>query len=341
MSGKKSRRLLRAGSMTGKYLFRVATLLFASSVLAFALVSLSPVDPVQQYVLGAGNVSMEQREAIAAYWGLNDPPVERYFSWLSALLQGDMGTSLLYRQPVSQVIGERFVNTLALMMTSWVFSGIIGFGLGCVMGLKKGRLADRILKRVCLVLCSVPTFWLGLVFLLVFSVWLGWFPVGLSTPIGMLNSEVSLWQRLYHLALPALTLSFISFANVALHTRQKLVDVLESDYVLFARARGEGTWTIMKRHGFRNILLPAVTLQFASFAELFGGSVLAENVFSYPGLGSAVAAAGLNSDVPLLLGVTLCSVLFVFTGNFIAGIIYGAVDPRIREERPHGLAADD
>lgn len=341
LNGKKRKQLLRAGTMTGKYLLRVVTLLFASSVIAFILVSLSPVDPVQQYVLGAGNVSMEQREAIAEYWGWSASPVERYFNWLSALLRGDMGTSLLYRQPVSAVIGERFVNTLALMMTSWVLSGLIGFGLGCVMGLWKGKWLDRTLKRICLILCSVPTFWLGLVFLLVFSVWLGWFPVGLSSPIGVMNSEVSVWQRLYHLALPALTLSFISFANVALHTRQKLVDVLESDYVLFARARGEGTWIIMKRHGLRNILLPAITLQFVSFAELFGGSVLAENVFSYPGLGSAVAAAGLNSDVPLLLGVTLISVLFVFTGNLIANILYGAVDPRIREERPHGLSNGD
>ena len=110
---------------------------------------------------------------------------------------------------------------------------------------------------------------------------------------------------------------------------------------MFARARGNDTWTIMKRHGFRNILLPAITLQFASFAELFGGSVLAENVFSYPGLGSAVSAAGLNSDVPLLLGITLFSTLFVFLGNFIANIIYGVVDPRIGEERPHGQAIGD
>lgn len=329
---------MRAAKSILGYLLRVVALLLASSIVAFALVSLSPIDPVQQYVLGAGNVSTEQREAIAEYWGLNDPPVERYFNWLGALLRGDMGTSVLYRQPVAKIIGERFVNTLALMMTSWLLSGLIGFALGCVMGIWRGKWIDGILKRICLILCSVPTFWLGLVFLLVFSVWLGWFPIGLSSPIGVANTDVSIWQRLYHLALPALTLSFISFANVALHTRQKLTDVLESEYVLFARARGEGIWTIMKRHGFRNILLPAVTLQFASFAELFGGSVLAENVFSYPGLGSAVSAAGLNSDVPLLLGVTIISVLFVFTGNLIANIIYGVVDPRIREERvrPHG-----
>lgn len=320
------------------YLLRGVTLLLAVSLVAFILVSLSPVDPVQQYVLGAGNVSMDQREAIAQYWGVNDPPAQRYLNWLGALLRGDMGTSLLYRQPVLQVIAQRFANTFALMAAAWVLSGLMGFALGCIMGLWRGKWVDRLLKRICLVLCSVPTFWLGLIFLLVFSVWLGWFPIGLSTPIGVSNADVSLWQRLYHLALPALTLSFLSFANVALHTRQKLVDVLESDYVLFARARGEDTFTIMKRHGFRNILLPAVTLQFGSLAELFGGSVLAETVFSYPGLGSAVAAAGLNSDVPLLLGITLFSTLFVFTGNLIANIIYGVVDPRIREERPHGQA---
>ena len=121
----------------------------------------------------------------------------------------------------------------------------------------------------------------------------------------------------------------MSFANIALHTRQKLADVMNSEYVLFARARGEGEWTILRRHGLRNILLPALTLQFASFAELFGGSVMAENVFSYPGLGSAMSAAGLNSDVPLLLGVTLFSALFVCTGNMIANLLYGIVDPQI------------
>lgn len=310
---------------------RIITLLLAVSVIAFALVSLSPVDPVQQYLLGAGPVSEEQRAEIEDYWGVNDPPVERYLSWLSALLHGDFGTSLLYRRPVIDIIGERFLNSLALMLCSWLLSGVIGFALGCLMGMTRDRLADRVIKKICYLLTSIPTFWLGLLLLLVFAVWLGWFPIGFSTPIGMLNSEVSVWQRLYHLFLPALTLSLMSFANIALHTRQKLIDVMESEYVLFARARGEGSWSLLRRHGLRNILLPALTLQFASFSELFGGSVLAENVFSYPGLGSAVSEAGLNSDVPLLLGVTLFSALFVCAGNLIANLLYGVVDPQIRE----------
>ena len=314
-----------------KQIARMLLLLLAVSIIAFALISASPVDPVQQYLLGVGTVSAEQRAALEEYWGVNDPPVERYFHWLGSILRGDLGESLLYRRPVAEIIGERFLNSLALMCCAWVFSGLIGFGLGCIMGMQKDKAADRILKKICYLLSSVPTFWLGLILLLVSAVWLGWFPLGFSTPIGMLNEEVTIWQRLYHLVLPALTLSLMSFANIALHTRQKLVDVLEGEYVLFARARGEGNWSILRRHGLRNILLPALTLQFASFAELFGGSVMAENVFSYPGLGSAVSAAGLNSDVPLLLGITLFSALFVSVGNLVANLLYGVVDPQIRE----------
>ena len=262
---------------------------------------------------------------------MNEPPIERYFSWLSELLKGNLGESAIYRRPVADIIGERFVKSLALMLCAWTLSAIIGFSLGCIMGMYKDKLPDRILKKICYILSSVPTFWLGLVFLLIFAVDFRWFPIGFSGPIGVLSKDVTIWQKLHHLILPAFTLSLMSFANIALHTRQKLVDVLNSEYVLFAKARGEGRWTILCRHGLRNILLPALTLQFASFAELFGGSVMAENVFSYPGLGSAVAAAGLNSDVPLLLGVTLFSALFVCVGNMIANLLYGIIDPQIRE----------
>ena len=314
------------------YGVKIIALLLAVSIIAFALVCLSPVDPVQQYILGLGTaISPEQRAEIEAYWGVDEPPVERYVHWLGELLQGNWGESALYRRPVLDVIGERFANSLALMLCAWVLCGVIGFVLGCIMGVYQGRWPDRLLKKISYLISSIPTFWLGLVLLLVFAVWLKWFPTGFSAPIGVTQDSVTLGQRLYHLALPAVTLSLMSFANIALHTRQKLIDVLNSEYVLFARARGEGRWTVLRRHGLRNILLPALTLQFASFAELFGGSVLAENVFSYPGLGSAAAAAGLNADVPLLLGITLISTLFVCVGNTIANLLYGVIDPQIRE----------
>lgn len=317
--------------LTGKYLLRMVTLLIAVSIISFILVSLSPVDPVQQYVGSVPNVSVEQRAKIAEYWGLNDPPVERFLAWGKSLLHGDFGVSLIYRRPVLDVIKEKFATSLALMMTAWAFSGIIGFVIGCAMGIFNGKWIDKILKKVCLIMCSIPTFWIGIVFLMLFSVQLGWFPMGMSVPKGVPADQVTILQRIHHLILPALTLSFLSFANVALHTREKLVDVLESDYVLFAKARGESKWSILKRHGLRNIMLPAITMQFGSFSELFGGSVLAETVFSYPGLGAAASAAGMGSDIPLLLGITLFSTLFVFVGNMLANIIYGIVDPQIRE----------
>lgn len=316
---------------TCRYMVRLVTLLIAISIISFILVSMSPVDPVQQYVGAVPNVSMEQREKIAQYWGLDKPPVERFGIWAKSLLQGDFGTSLIYRRPVLDIIGEKFAASLALMITAWLLSGIIGFSIGCVMGAFNGKWPDRILKKICLTMCAIPTFWIGIVLLMVFSAKLGWFPMGMSVPKGVPSDQVTIWQRLHHLILPALTLSFLSFANIALHTREKLTDVLESDYVLFAKAKGESRFCILKRHGLRNIMLPAVTMQFGSFSELFGGSVLAETVFSYPGLGAAASAAGMGSDVPLLLGITLFSAVFVFTGNLLANIIYGVVDPQIRE----------
>lgn len=324
--------LLRLLHIAMTYSIKIILLLFAVSLITFTLLEVSPLDPVGQYILSLGSaVSPEQRTAIEAYWGVGKPPIERYLGWLGELLQGNLGESLIYRRAVTDIIAERFVNSLLLMFFAWLLAGIIGFILGCLMGMYHNRWQDTLLKRVCYVLSSMPTFWLGLLLLLVFAVWLKWLPIGFSSPVGVLAQDVSLSQKIYHLILPAITLSFMSFSNIALHTRQKLIDVLESDYVLFAKARGESDRQILLRHGLRNILFPALTLQFASFAELFGGSVLAENVFSYPGLGSAVSEAGLGGDVPLLLGITLFSALFVCTGNLIANLLYGVIDPQIQE----------
>lgn len=324
-------RLKRMALFLLKKAIKLATLLLAISILSFTLVSLSPIDPVQSYI-GADmtRVSPEQRENIAEYWGLNEPKVNQFISWGKAVLQGDLGTSLLYRSDVASVIGERFMASLALMLVAWIISGIIGFLLGTLAGMKEGTWIDRLIKGYCFLLASTPAFWMGLLFLMLFAVKLGWFPIGLGTPIGMLTADVSLAERLRHLFLPALTLSVLGVSNVALHTRQKLVDVLQSDYVRFAKAKGERGFTLLKRHGLRNISLPAISLHFASFGELFGGAILAEQVFSYPGLGQAVVQAGLGSDVPLLLGIVLFSTLFVFTGNTLADILYRVIDPRIR-----------
>lgn len=312
---------------------KLASLLLAVSILSFTLISLSPIDPVESYV-GADmmRVSPEQRENIAAYWGVDQSSFHQFIQWGKAVLQGDLGTSLLYRSNVSHVIGERFIASLALMVIAWIISGVGGFLLGILAGLKRGTWIDRLIKGYCFILASTPAFWMGLLLLMIFAVWLGWFPVGLGSPAGVLTEDVSLLDRARHIFLPALTLSIVGVANIALHTREKLIDVFDSEYIRFAKAKGERGFTLLWRHGLRNISLPAISLHFASFGELFGGAVLAEQVFSYPGLGQAVVQAGLGSDVPLLLGIVLCSTVFVFAGNMLADLLYKGIDPRIRKQ---------
>jgi len=312
--------------------FRLALLLFAISIVVFALVGLSPVDPVQANVGQAAyaNMSEEKRAALASYWGADVPLWERYLNWLTSALQGDLGTSLRYNAPVTEVLAWRTGNTLLLMAVAWVVSGVLGFVLGIVSAVRRDGWLDRFVKAYCFVLAATPTFWLGLLVLMVFAVLLGWFPVGFSAPIGKSAADVTILDSLHHLILPALTLSVVGVANIALHTREKTIDVLESDYIRFARARGMSTRQAIMRHGLRNLALPAITLQFASISEIFGGSVLVEQVFSYPGLGQAAVTAGLGGDAALLAGIALVSAALVFGGNLIANVLYGVVDPRIR-----------
>ena len=284
---------------------------------------------------GAGSWNLicnqEQKEKLRSYWGVDEPPVQRYLNWLNAFIKGDGGISLLYRQPVTKVIAVKLGNSLFLMGLAWVVSGLVGFLLGVLAGVFQGRLPDKIIKGYSLVIASTPSFWLALLLLIIFGVWMKILPIGLSVPIGVEASGVSFLDRVRHAILPAVTLSITGISNITLHTREKMIDIMESDYILFAKARGEKTGSIIFHHGIRNVLLPAMTLQFASVSEIIGGSVLVEQVFSYPGLGQAAVAAGTGSDVPLLMGITLITAAIVFLGNFLANVLYGVVDPRIRK----------
>lgn len=317
----------------GMQLVRMVVLAALVSVLAFFLLTISPIDPLQTNVGQAalGAMSAEQVEKLKAYWGVGVPPVKRYLSWAADFIRGDMGVSLLYRRPVAEVIGEKLSNSLWLLASAWLFSGLIGFLLGILAGRSRGGVCDRLVTAYSLFAASTPAFWIAMLLLLVFAVQLKWFPIGLSVPIGVAAEEITASDKIYHAILPAAALSLTGISSVALHTREKMISVMESDFVVFARARGESELAIVLRHGIRNVMLPAMTLQFASVSEIIGGSVLVEQVFSYPGLGQAAVTAGLGSDVPLLLGITVITAVIVFGGNLAANILYGVVDPRMRE----------
>ena len=322
-------------NMVKKMMFtalKLITLIFGVSIAAFILVKLSPIDPITAYIGGGNAITPEHRQILEERWGLNNSLVEQYFIWLTNLLKGDMGTSIVYKQPVIKIIGERFKASFILMAVAWIISGLFGFALGIIGAYKQNTFIDRLIRTYCLLLQSTPAFWIGMILLLFFGVYLGICPIGMAVPIGKVMSDVSIGERVHHMILPTLALSITGISSIALQTREKLIFAMESDYSLFARSRGETMWQFIKRHGIHNILFPAVTLQFASINELFGGSVLAESVFSYPGLGQATVAAGLKGDIPLLLGITLFTTLFVYGGNMMANILYPIIDPQIREE---------
>lgn len=314
----------------GFKLIRFIILIMALILISFLLIDMSPINPVKAYISNFV-ASPEQIATFEAYWGVNEPITTKFANWIGNIIQGNLGTSLIYRIPVIDVIKEKFIASLALMLVSWTLSGLMGFILGVIAGFKKDTVIDKAIKVYCYILQSAPTFWIALLVLMVFSIYLGWFPSGLGVPIGAVSNDVTFWDWLHRLILPAFTLSIVGVAQITLYTRDKLIGVMSSDYFLFAKARGEKSWSLIKRHGIRNILLPAITLQFLSFSELFGGAVLVEQIFTYPGIGQAAVSAGLKSDVPLLLGIVLFSAIFVYVGNLIADLIYNFVDPRIRE----------
>lgn len=317
---------------------RMILLLIAISVVTFLLITNAPIDPLVSYIGTESTLSQEAKEEIAEYWGLNDSLPERFITWSTHIIQGDWGMSITYKKPVSNVIRERFMNSFVLMLCAWILSGILGFFLGVMSGMHENSFFDRFVKLFCLILKSAPTFWLGLLVLTLFAVKLGWFPIGMASPMGKLASEITFGDRVYHLVLPVVTLTIVSISDITLFTRQKFIEIQHSEYIMYAKTRGETRKQRIRRHVLRNIALPAITIQFSSFSELFGGMALAENVFAYPGIGTATTSAALNADVPLLLGIAIVSALFVFTGNFIANLLYEVFDPRIREDRDYGRA---
>ncbi len=304
--------------------------MIAVAIFSFILLDLSPINPVTAYLKGAA-VSESQRAILESYFGVNVPLPTKIYHWLLDLVQGNLGTSLIYRAPVMDVIMDKFSASIVLMAISWLLSGVLGFIFGVVAGKNKGSWIDKAVKVYCYAIQSAPSFWVGMLILMVFAVYLGWFPIGFGVPIGVKSTDATFMEWASRLVLPTLTLSLVGLAPIAMYTRNELVQVLSSDYVLFAKSRGEKGWDLVKNHGIRNILLPAITLQFLSFSELFGGAVLVEQVFSYPGIGQTAVAAGLQNDVPLFLGIVVFSAVFVFVGNLLADISYYLIDPRIKE----------
>ncbi|MEC4766779.1 ABC transporter permease [Halomonas sp. CUBES01] len=314
-------------------LLRMALVLLCVAGLTFGLMLASPIDPIDAY-LGPqiAQASAEQRELIAARWGFDQPPLMQFGHWLGQLASGELGWSHVYNQPVSEVITQRFQGSLALLGLAWLLSALLGFALGVLAGVREQSSLDRVISGYAYITAATPAFWLAMLGLLLFSVTLGWTPVCCAGPSGSLRDEVSLVTRLHHLALPVATLTLLSTAPITLHTRARMRELMASPVATQAFAQGASRWEVAWRHGARHACLPAITLACASLGELFGGVMLIEQVFAYPGLGRATVEAALRSDVPLLMAIALFTALLVSLGNATADGLYRLIDPRLRRQ---------
>jgi peptide/nickel transport system permease protein len=306
-------------------------LLFLVLTSTFFLIHLAPGDPAS--FLSGEQISREAAERLRAVYGLDRPVPVQYLSWLrSVVLEGDWGTSFLYGRPVVPLLAEVFPATALLAFAALLVQYAVGLPLGVAAARRRGRSADAAIRVGSLLLYSMPTFWLGLMAILVFAYLWPVLPASHMRSVGA--GELGTWGRpadlLAHLALPALTLGLTMAGATVRFVRNRMIEVLQEDYVRTARAKGLTERRVVWVHGLRNALVPVVQLLGLSIPVLLNGSLIVEVVFSWPGLGRTTFQAILARDYPVILAATAFTGALVVAGNLIADLLHAAVDPRVR-----------
>jgi len=300
--------------------------LLGVTIVVFLLMQLVPGD-IAFMILGP-EASADEIEALREELGLNQPLPVQYFKWLGGVLQGDLGKSIEFKEPVTALVFERLKNTLILGVAALTISTSVGLIIGIVSAVRPHSFFDRAGMVVALFGNSMPAFWIAMLLILFFGLRLRWFPVG-----GMYSpraTEETFADLARHLVLPAISLGSLSMAVVARMTRSCMLDVLKADYVITARAKGLRGHNVILLHALRNALLPVVTVVGLQFGAILGGAVLTETVFAWPGLGRQLYRAISTRDLPLIQGgILLLAVGFVLI-NLLVDILYVFLDPRVR-----------
>ena len=304
-------------------LLKVIPLLMLVSLISFGLLNLVPGDPAVRI---AGEFATDdQVEAIRADLGLDNPWPVRYGAWLADAARGDFGESLLSRVPVATQIRVRLPATVSLLGLALVISALIGVFAGTLAGWREGSGLDRLLTIGTTVGVAVPVFVAGPILILVFSLKLQWLPATGFVPI---TESLIGWLR--HLLLPAVALALTGAAEIARQTRAGVIDVKEQDFVRTARANGLTPWQVLGKHTLKNAMIPVVTVIGLQIGRLFGLSVLIEQIFNIPGLGSRLVTAVFENDVPFIQGAVLVLGTVIVLVNAAVDISYGYFDPRVR-----------
>ena len=302
---------------------------FGITVIVYALYALAPGDPLAMLLGERAMLEMtaEEIEAARESLGLNDPWHERYIAWLSRAIRGDLGYPLTGGYTVMELLQQRIGPTLLLMATAFIVSLVVGVPMGIVMALKQYSWIDYLVTVLAFAQLSIPSFFLALGAMYVFSLKLDIFPTsGLQT----IGAPFSLWDRIHHLIMPSFILAAY-FAGVwARYTRSSMLETMHLEFVTTARAKGLRERVVVVRHALRNALLPMITVASLSLGHLLGGSIIIETIFQWPGLGMLGWQATLNREYPILMGIILIASTTVLASNLLADILYAVVDPRIR-----------
>jgi peptide/nickel transport system permease protein len=301
------------------------------TLITFTIVHLVPGSPVRDLQLRSMALSDAEVLRIERTLGLNKPVYEQYLSWLGQLVRGDLGISMINARPVLTQIWERFPNTLLLTGSAMVISLTIAIPVGLIAAVKRNSAFDHVSNVVATLGFALPTFWIGLLLILLFSVQATTWGLPALPSSGMRSvvGDTGVEDRLRHLILPVLTLSMVQFSGWIRYVRSQVVETLAQDYVRTARSKGLAERAILFGHAFRNAMLPLVTLIGLSLPEFAAGAVVVETIFSWPGIGSLSTAAARNHDYTLIMGMTVFIALFVLISNLLTDIIYAVVDPRI------------
>lgn len=307
-------------------LIAIIPVLLVVAVVSFSIIHMAPGDPALM-ILG-DDASIQDVQRLRTELGLDRPMLQQFFSYLGELLRGDLGRSLFFSMPVTQAIAARAEPTLMLTVISLTIALVVGVLMGVTAAVRRNTFADQTILVVSLFGVAMPNFWLGLNLILLFSVTLGWLPTSGYVSI----AEGGIGSAVRSLVLPAIALGFSQAALISRMTRSSVLEVLGLDYVRTAKAKGVPPRTLLFRHALRNALIPVMTVAGSSLATLIGGSVVIENVFAIPGVGSLMAQSIFRRDYPIIQGTLLVVAALYVLINLLVDMIYVALDPRISYE---------
>jgi peptide/nickel transport system permease protein len=315
----------------GSYILRRMLIMVPSvlgiSVVLFTVLALAPGDPFEELATNPA-VPPEVRQMLRAKFGLDDPVWQRYFRWFAAMLQGDWGYSFVSRVDVDTLILQRVPVTLAIIGASQVLALMVALPVGIYSATRPYSLFDRIASTFAFIGFSLPTFFTGILFILIFSITLDWLPFVYRADVSATGWQWW-WEHIKQSIMPVTVLGLFQGASWTRYVRSAVLDVIRLDYVTTARSKGLRERVVVMKHVVRNALIPVVTLVALTMPAVFGGAIVTEQIFRIPGIGSLLIDAILRNDTPVIMAVTFVFACLVILFNFLADLIYGWLDPRI------------